>query len=71
MMLHECNLLVIGEYHIQKTNQALQSMEQCASINEPEELLFFGNSFLVCGFRFSLVTSLYIHILFKVVHLTI
>jgi len=75
MMLHECNinecnLLVIGEYHIQKRNQALGSMEQCASINEPEELLFFGNFFLVPGFRSSLVTSLYIHILFKV-HLAI
>jgi hypothetical protein len=41
-MLHECNLLVIGEYHIQKPNQALGSMEQFASINELEELLFFG-----------------------------
>jgi len=39
MMLHECNLLVIGKYHIQKPNQALGSMEQCASINEPKELL--------------------------------
>jgi hypothetical protein len=42
MMLRECNLLVIGEYHTQKPNQALGSMEQCASIDEPEELLFFG-----------------------------
>jgi hypothetical protein len=69
-MLHEFNLLVIGEYHIQKPNQALGSMEQCASIDEPKELLVFGNSFLVCVFRSSLVTSLYIHILFKV-HLAI
>jgi hypothetical protein len=46
-MLHACNLLVIGEYHIQKPNQALRSMEQCASIKEPEELLFFGNSWYV------------------------
>jgi hypothetical protein len=44
-MLHECNLLVIGEYHIQKPNQALESTEQCASINEPKELLFFWELF--------------------------